>query len=357
MATTRADPFAVIETAAPEFDNATVASIVREHFGLDARLKPLLGERDQNFRLQCADGSEFVLKIANAAEDREATDFQIQALLYLESWLAEHACPIVVPKIVPTRCGKSHVLVEWNAQVHVARIVTFVPGVPLGDAPLSDRLCRRLGGYLAYLGQALRDFQHPASSHGLLWDMQQALEMRKIVNFIGDPQLEEAVSRTLDDFESHALPRFADLRTQVIHSDLNPDNVMIAPDDADEVTGVIDFGDMVRAPLIVDVAIGASYMRAVSGNPLLHIADFVAGYHAVTPLERSEIDLLLDLIRARLAASIAILAWRASMRGPDDPYLAGTNAIESGAAMFLGILDQMPRDETRRTLRQVCAAV
>jgi len=350
------DPFAVIECEAPVFGEDRVRDIVRRHYGLAGELKPLLSERDQNFRLRTDDGRDFVLKIANAAEAPEATDFQIRALLYLEPRLGVPGSPVCVPRVQRTVDGQSHVLVTADGTTHVTRMVSYLAGIPLGKSPVSPLLCRRIGAALAHLGQALRDFTHPASRHGLLWDMQQALELRRILRHIGDAAMERLVAATLDDFETYALPRFPALRSQVIHSDLNPENLLIRADDPDAVAGIIDFGDMLHAPLIVDVAIGASYLRATSGDPFAGIGEYLAGYHAVTPLTLDEIDLLTDLIRTRLAASIAILAWRASLRGADDPYLAGAVASEGNAAQFLRILSEVPREHAQRTLRQVCAS-
>ncbi len=352
----QSDPFAVIECDVPQLDDGEVLEIVRQHYGLEVELKSLISERDQNFRLRCKDGRQFVLKIANAVEDPQATEFQIQALLHLESYLANHDCPIIVPRLLLTVENRTHLVVTSEGERHVTRVVSFVAGVPLGDATPSQLLCRRMGVYLAHLGQALKGFDHPGSNHGLLWDMQQTLQLRRILDHIDDAELRSGVAQTLDDFEAHALPQFAALRSQVIHSDLNPDNLLIEPADHDDVSGVIDFGDMLRAPLIVDVAIGASYLRATEGNPFTHIAEFLAGYHSVVRLNLAEIDLLFDLIKARLAASISILSWRASLRGADDAYLAGTVASAGNAAVFLRILLQLPRENARQIFRQICAS-
>lgn len=353
----QADPFAVVESESPRLGDSEVLQLVREHYGLEVQLKSLLSERDQNFRLRCDDGRQFVLKVANAAEDPLATDFQIQALNHLEQYLANNDCPITVPRILRTNDGQTHLLVTANGVQHVTRVVTYVAGIPLGDAVASPLLCRRLGAYLAYLGQALRGFVHPGSEHGLLWDMQQALALRRILDHVPDPNLRQGIAQTLDEFEEHALPQFRNVRSQVIHSDLNPENVLIDPDDRSRVAGVIDFGDMLKAPLIVDAAIGASYFRATEGNPLAAIAEFLAGYQSITPLELPEIDLLFDLIRTRLAASISILSWRATLRGADDPYLAGAVASEGNAAEFLKILLELPRKNAQQTFRQICASV
>ncbi len=120
--------------------------------------------------------------------------------------------------------------------------------------------------------------------------------------------------------------------------------------------GVIDFGDMLKAPLVVDVAVGASYLRAMEGNPLSGIAEFLSAYHSVTPLDIAEIDILFDLIKTRLAASITILSWRATLRGADDAYLMGAVRSEASAADFMKILLQMPRESAQQTFRQICAS-
>ncbi len=89
----RADPFAAIETEIPQLADKEILQMMREHYDLDVQLESLLSERDQNVRLHGADGRQFVLKITNAAEDPLATDLQIEALLYLESYLEKNDSP------------------------------------------------------------------------------------------------------------------------------------------------------------------------------------------------------------------------------------------------------------------------
>lgn len=351
-----ADPFAVIETETPKLAHSEIRQVVLDRYGLAVQLEPLLGERDQNLRMRCADGREFVLKIANAAEDPLATEFQIEALLHLESELLLHDDPVNVPRIVRTVDGQPSITITSAGKAHIARVMTFLPGRLLADTPASPALCRRLGACLARLGQALCNFDHPGSGHGLLWDMQQALELRRIVHHVADNGLRQDIANTLDEFEARTLPRLKGLRSQVIHGDLNPENVLIDAVDPTRVAGIIDFGDMLKAPLIVDVAIGASYLRSFEGDPLSGIAEFLCAYHSVTPLDLAEIDILFDLIKTRLAASITILSWRATLRGAEDPYLRGAVASEGNAAGFLKVLEELPRGNVRQTFRQVCAS-
>jgi Ser/Thr protein kinase RdoA (MazF antagonist) len=186
--------------------------------------------------------------------------------------------------------------------------------------------------------------------------MHEAGRVREIAPCIPEPELRGRVIECLQRFEAQVLPRFASLRSQVVHNDLNPENVLLDPDDVARVAGVIDFGDMTQSPLVVDVAVAASYMREIKGNPLARIAAFVAAYHSITPLERDEIDLICDLVQVRLATTVSVLHWRMADRGADDPYLNNSASAESTAAKFFGLLDAIPREHARQTLRQACAS-
>ena len=48
------------------------------------------------------------------------------------------------------------------------------------------------------------------------------------------------------------MPVWPSLRAQVVHTDLTTDNALA--DDAGNVTGIVDFGDMSHSALIVDLA-------------------------------------------------------------------------------------------------------
>ena len=62
---------------------AQAEEIAQRAFDIRASAHPLASERDQNFRLRAEDGSEWVLKIANPAEDPAILDMQTRALLHI----------------------------------------------------------------------------------------------------------------------------------------------------------------------------------------------------------------------------------------------------------------------------------
>jgi Ser/Thr protein kinase RdoA (MazF antagonist) len=354
--TDTADPFAAIAEETPAFSEKEAIAVALDRYGLDVSVRSLVSERDQNFHLLATDGRQYVLKIANAAESRAVTDFQIRALIHIATYVQQHSTPIFTPIVQKTLDGLSQVMLSGAGGEHVARVVSYVKGIPIEHRVPSARLCRNMGVYLAHLGAALKDFEHPGSAQSLLWDLQQALRLRDLQEHIPTDSVRQVVARSLDEFEEFALPGFPLLRRQVIHNDFNPDNILTDAADPDVVAGVIDFGDMLAAPLIADVAIGASYARPREGDPLSLVAEFLAGYHSITPLTQQETDMLFELIKARLCASIAILYWRASFRDPGDPYLEKLLNAESFAEHYLAQLAIVPRQHALQVFRQTCAS-
>lgn len=328
----------VIAAPNPIVPESSVRELLSNEYGLPGELTPLVSERDQNFRLEMADGRVMVVKIANAVEPEKITDFQIQALIHLE----RNACPVPVPRVIRTTTGGVSTTIHSAESSHVVRLVSYVPGHPMGGTVPGPDLAYALGKSLAQLDQGLRDFAHPGESQVLLWDMQRAGALRSLMQHVENPGLHELVLTCLNEFERCAEPVFADLRSQVIHNDMNPDNVLIDDADSPGIAGVIDFGDMVRAPLIIDIAIAASYLRSID-NGLEPIRSLVAGFDSATPLQDAERDVLFDLIRMRLATTITILHWRQSMRSAEDPYLQ-KSLQEAGSERFLRYITTLTRD-------------
>src|SRR5690606_40465078 len=111
------------------------------------------------------------------------------------------------------------------------------------------------------------------------------------------------------------------LRAAVIHNDANDWNVLVGEDDADRISGLIDFGDALHAPLIAEVAIAAAYAGLDHIDPIGAAAAIARGFNAEYPLLEEEVDLLYDLIALRLVTSVTISASR-RRHTQDNPYLA-----------------------------------
>ena len=341
------DPLHAISVPQPEFSEAQAKVVLAEKFGLQGELRSLVSERDQNFRVVTTDGEQFVFKIANRAEPGESTDFQIKALLHIE----QAECEVPTPRIWRAIDGADSTTIADGDSIYVCRVVSFLPGDLLSDIRTTPELAQHFGECVARLDIALADFEHVGQAQSLLWDLQRASQLREILHHIEDDALRGAASEGLDDFDKHVVPALPRLRRQVIHGDLNGDNVLA---DANRIVGVIDFGDMMNAPLVMEVAVASAYLRPEETEPeaLALIGPFIGAFHSVLPLANDEIGLLYDLIRARLVATISILSWRAATRGADDEYSSQNLSGESDAAAFLLRLTALGHDEFERRIRK-----
>jgi Ser/Thr protein kinase RdoA (MazF antagonist) len=336
----------VLSEAAPLVGAAEAAAILARLYGVDGSLQALPSERDHNFRVRTEGQVDYVLKIAHPGEPRAVTDFQTEALRHIAA--VDPGLP--VPRVMPTRDGEfASDFARDDGPPRTVRLLTYLPGRLLIEARRTAAQDRALGAFLARLGRAMRGFFYPAAAQAdLLWDLRQMPRCRAFMPAITDPRLRALVAQTIDAAEAHALVVLPGFRAQVVHNDLNPSNAVVAETDPDRVAGVIDFGDMLHGPLVCDLAVGAAYRWAEDEHPLAGVARFAAGYHGVTPLEDAEIDILLDLVRGRLALTLAIVAWQAA-RSPDKHgYVMRFNAE---LWRFLDGLSQVTRDEARRIIR------
>lgn len=315
----------VLSEASPALDGAWVRELAREHYGIDGEMKPLTGERDRNYRLErAADGARFMLKISHPAETALVADFQTQALLHLAA--VDPGLP--VQRIVPTRDGAASLTCDpGDGLPRVVRLFSYLPGLPLPEAPRTPTQQQNLARMLARLDVALAGFDHPAGDLPLPWDLQRADSVRGLLAHIAGPERRALATAALDRFERDAKPVLRTLPAQPIHNDFNIYNLLVDPADTDRIAAILDFGDMVRAPCINDLAVAAAYQAGTGDDPLAAIVPLVAAYHAVRPLSPAEAGVLFDLIAARLVMVVAISGWRAARYPENAPYLLRNNPL------------------------------
>ena len=314
------DPILTVMTVpAPEISEAEAEAFARIHWGLSGTAKLLTGERDRNFRLRAADGREYVLKFANQAEEQGVTDMQVAALAYVRA----RDPSLQVPRMVPLTGGA----IEARHGAIRVRMLTYLAGVPLRAARGGAAQRRACGGALARLGIALEGFTHPASATPLVWDIARILRLRDVVNVVPDAGAQALVAGMLDRFQDEIAPILPGLRHQILYNDMNGGNVLIDPSDHDRIAGIIDFGDVTRTALAIDVAVGGtSQITDVATIPIA-IGDFVAGFHATRPLLTAEFTVLPLLMACRLSMGLVLHAWHRRTH-PNNPHYTSTDPTE-----------------------------
>src|SRR5581483_8087399 len=133
---------------------------------------------------------------------------------------------------------------------------------------------------------------HPAAGRELLWDVAHATKLRPLLEAVDDPRRRGLVERVLDRFEERVAPRWPRLRAQVVHGDLNLDNVLL--DERDRIAGIVDFGDCSHTAQAADLAVGlASLLRDRPLDDVFRVARIaIDGYASRLPLEPVELELL-----------------------------------------------------------------
>ena len=340
----------MLTTTPPDFSDVDVAAIAADLYGIEANVYDLVSERDQNFRLTTKNGMSFTLKISNHAEQLEVIDFQNQALVHVAN-----VDPLFrLPRVVPTLEGQLYSRTGRGGKTHFVRIFSWLEGSVIHDATVDAGLAGRLGQLLARLGLAFKDFDHPGSNLPSLWDMKRAASLADLVVNIEDPILRPVIEQTLDKFISQVKPVLDTLPMQVIHNDMNPGNVLMDKQRPDQISGVIDFGDMTKSPLIIDLAVAAAYQLSEGSDPLAGALPMIAGYHSITPLPDTELALITDLIRTRLVTSLLIGSYRAILFPQNREYLL---ISQHSARNFLLNINRLSTDEALTRIRKACLSI
>ena len=328
---------------------AQAERIARELYAVDARATQLSSERDRVFRLDATSGESWVLKVANARERREVLVGQHAAA----ARAAEAGIP--VQRLRPTSNGDEIAEVDG----HLVRMLEHLPGVLLADidAP-SPRLLRDLGSVLGRLAAALDGFDEPHAHREFHWDV---LQVVVVIDRERAAVLDPARQALLDDVRQRYLsrvePRLVQLRRGVIHGDANDHNVVVDPgsptapaDRFTRIAGLIDFGDMVHSAVVAEIAVAAAYHLLDRPDPITALADITAGFHGQHPLTETELEVLGDLVLARLALTGVHAAAQSAQR-PGDHYLT---VDEDAAWQALTRLSSVPPVLLLARLRAAC---
>lgn len=338
----------ILVTQSPSFTIEQAKDITNKLYGLAGNLFPLDSERDQNFRISTEAGDQFVIRIANSAEDPAIIDMQLKALKHIA--LVDPELP--VPQVLVSRNGLAIEQIQAeNGANHSMRILTYLSGARPKDHPTDHVLLRPMGAYLARLALALRGFFHPKANYELLWDLKHTSKLRQYLPYITDAVHHELVSYFLDRFDRNVLPLIPKLRAQVVHNDFVPDNILVAENDPGCIVGIIDFGDMTHTLLINDLAATIAPMLLEHTDPVGVAAEILAGYHELAPLEETELRILYDLIAARLAMLNVIASWRATIHPYNRDYITG--GMNETWSLLEAWRAQNPKDVTKKFFR-VC---
>ncbi|EYR78352.1 hypothetical protein AKG11_20600 [Shinella sp. SUS2] len=325
------------------FDAAEAEGVVWRYFGVIGQASELGGERTQNFRIRTPEGLAFTLKVSDPQESPDGTLLESAALRHIE----HVATDIAAPRVLPALNGESSVFLGIEDGRHL-RLLTYIEGTPFAFIDTPTRMLRRaVGEAVASLDAALESFVHPyLRQRDLIWDVKNIARLRPFLALI-DEDRRPLVEAMLDRFETVAGPHMAALPAQAVHSDMNGQNILVASEAKDRLSGFLDFGDLVYAPRLVDLA-GAALLQVQGGeNDLRNTCDVVEAYHRVLPLKDLEITLLPEFMIARCVINVVVTELLAARDPANRSYIMKNNPV---SWMRLERLSALPQNPFRNTL-------
>ena len=317
-----------LKTDPPPVAAADAERLALEIYNIEGRARLLPGERDRNFRLVGADGREYVLKVVDPAADSSILDCQSAVLRHL----AEQAPELPVPRIVRAPSGAALGQGVVAGATYKLRLVAFMPGALAASRPGDARSLDAVGQTLARLDHALAGFFHVALAQRIVWDVRQAPALLEYADYLDSAASRQLVRRALDGLTAR-LGELRSLRAQAIHGDCHPRNLLL-DETGEHCVGILDFGDMIHGPLVLEPAVAMAEFLAEGTAACELLPEILAGYATVQPLSGADVDLLFELITARLATSLLIHAWRsrhdpAGAKEVEDSVLRATESLEA----------------------------
>jgi Ser/Thr protein kinase RdoA (MazF antagonist) len=299
--------------------DSTVLELLEQFYGLKGALVRIPTEKDETFRLR--DGEEtYLVKVSPPDEDPVIVQLQTACMEHLE----RTAPDLPVQRLIRSRAGDPQVLIPapQGPFDRVLRVMRFMPGDLLATHDASAGQLQLVGSSLARLGRALQDFDHPRADRLLLWDLKHFHRMRPLLDHVEEQHKRSLAENIFDRFDQNVVPLLETLTSQVIHGDFSPFNVIVNPDRPEYVTGIIDFGDAVRTPVIFDLSVTmANLLGTDPDNPWEHALQVMEGYRNIHPLPGQELEALIISAQARLLLRALITQWRASQLPQRRDYL------------------------------------
>jgi 4-aminobutyrate aminotransferase-like enzyme/Ser/Thr protein kinase RdoA (MazF antagonist) len=299
----------------PQVSPDQAAQLLGQHYGLAGTLQSLGSQQDLNYKVDSPRG-RFVLKICRG--DYAAVELQAQhaALNSLHT--------VRVPKVIKALNGEELLTVTLDGQTLHLRLLDYIDGQPLTHQPhLGRAVIAGFGDLCGRMSRALAAFEHPGLERTLQWDPRHALALiHHLLTTLEELPHRAELERVAEQVDVHIRALADDLPWQAVHMDITDDNVVWQRDAQRQwqVAGVIDFGDLVHTWRIADLSVTcAALLHHAEGDPFA-ILPAIQAFHAVTPLQREELQALWPLIVAR--AAVLVLSSEQQQRlDPDNRYL------------------------------------
>ena len=320
--------------------DSEIRNMLHLSFGLkDVAISKLVGYSNENYKITDRQGKNFVLKVF-PAKDVDSPFVEDQS--YILDKLARRF-PDQFQS--PVKSTQGNFLVSSSDTTRRFQLLSWLHGNFLAQVEHTPKIFTSFGEILGKMDLELMSKNSSAiKARRIDWDIQYFLDLSSSAKSIADTTLRKVVDYSLLQFKEHVLPELPQLRKSIIHNDANDWNVLVRNG---KDAGMIDFGDMVYAPLIQELAVALSYALMAKHDPLKWAGYIIKAYHKICPLHEREIDLIYYLVAARLSMSL-IHSYVVLQEGRADEY---TLISQKPAMMLLKKWIQISPDKASNEFR------
>ena len=305
----------------PLLDDAAVHDVLARHWRIRGELSDLGSLQDQNVRVRTP-SSSYVLKIVPDSADLDQVRLQNEAMRHVDrSPGRRFASPSPMRAVDGSDVVAAHSV--------YCRLLTWVPGRPYAARPwLRPTELRALGALNADVATTLAAFEHPELDRVFLWDPRRSAQVvADLEGQLTDRELRARLRAAVAPLDRSA----PDLPVAPVHGDLTPTNVVGEPSGEggrSSLTGVLDFGDVMRTWRLADVSAAVVGVVEHPGvdDPLEAALAVLGGYHDVRALTGDEAEAFWPLVLARAGVNAAVSLVQSAL-SPSNWY--ATRGAES----------------------------
>lgn len=208
----------------PPFTEVEASALVESVFGLKvSKILPLPSYDDQNFHVcisrakDTTDGpSDYVLKISNTESSKNPDLIEVQShiIMFLR------AAGFPTASVCRTKGDNitSLVSVDSGSEVktYLVRLLTYLPGRPIAEIPISPQLLYEIGKLAAKLDKTLEKFHHPKLSclhrENFLWNLKSVPLLEKHLPALGQNRNREIVRQVIQLFKDEVMTKLSHFR-------------------------------------------------------------------------------------------------------------------------------------------------
>ena len=305
----------VFNSLPPKINQIHLINWLKENYSFLSKktiyLKKLNSERDRNFLVNIKSTQKYVLKISNPQESRALLDLQDYVLNNL---IKRNSLKQYIPKIVHSSIKVYSDLMNRECCV---RILSYIDGEMYASVKHNAKLERSLGNLLGNLSKELQNLNKPSAFRKFEWDPSNISWINKEINLFKGTN-KNIILNNLREHNIFVKKNLKKLRFSLTHGDVNNYNLVVKKN---KILGLLDYGDMIYAPTVNDLAVSLSYALMNKDDLYSTIKNIIISYHMIFQISFDEIFSLMTLVKARLTITV-VMAEIQRKKFPDNNYLS-----------------------------------